>query len=221
MGIITDINKIAKKIGIPVKQWPGSCYAIACACVDKKVVVGKPRYGHYRGFIHPDSMFASHVKIGWCQHGWVELSDGKIFDPTRWVFECSKPYIYIGENKSELDMDMVLQKQYDIGGSIARAQFRTPPPKFNSEKKTCEFKVSDNLLSLLRAMLDDDQQKLLADIFDRKRTIHTFTVEQLAWLACANPNDFEHKDVEEFYRVLESKDLDAFVPLDNWKLIME
>jgi len=210
MSTITDIKKITKAIGIPIKDWAGSCFAIACACVDKKMVSGKPRYGHYRGYIHKDSIFSGHINMGWCQHGWVELPDGRIFDPTRWAFECAEPYIYVGDNKG----------QYDVGGNITRAKYRTPPPKFDSTKKTLDIKPPEKLTLLIRAMLDEDSEVVVKDILDRKRTIYTFTVEQLAWLACANPNDLGDL-AKEFYGVLKSKELDAFIPIDNWRLIME
>jgi len=81
----------------PVEKWPGNCHAIAHAIVKAKLVDGIAVYGHWTGPVHPQSSFYSRSKAGFCRHGWVELADGRVLDPTRWVFENVKPYLYIGD----------------------------------------------------------------------------------------------------------------------------
>lgn len=91
--MITDIKEIEKRIDRPAEAWKGNCYAIATACVEKGVVVGRPEYGIWQGEIAPGSFFAGHPLV---RHGWVKLPGGQIFDPTRWVFEDAEPYVYVG-----------------------------------------------------------------------------------------------------------------------------
>lgn len=182
---------------MPVSKWAGNCYSIAVMCVEKNVISGKPRYGHYRGPIHKDSMFARNITIGFCQHGWVELADGRIWDPTRWVFECVEPYIYVGKND-----------HYDVGGNVARKRFKMPAPAFDAGKKVLDLDLEDSMLSIVRMMLGDTRES------------KTFTVEQVAWVSTEDPASFGG-GAQLLYEELARLKMDAFVPLDNWRLVME
>lgn len=75
------IEEIEAKIRIPVAQWPGACSRIARACLDAKLVRGRYCYGHYLGPIARTGRFGGR---GFAHHAWIELPDGRIWDPTRW-----------------------------------------------------------------------------------------------------------------------------------------
>ena len=71
-------------LGEPAARWEMRCYEIASRLVHARAVEGKAVYGHWRGPVHPAAPFTSVVVV---RHGWINLPDGRICDPTRWVFE--------------------------------------------------------------------------------------------------------------------------------------
>ena len=94
--------EIEEAIG-DARTWKARCHEISCALKDAfpehfgKAVT---RYGAYDGRVAVTSMFYGRPFI---RHGWLEMPDGTIIDPTRWVFEDCKPYIYHGPNDEEYD----------------------------------------------------------------------------------------------------------------------
>jgi hypothetical protein len=126
--ILLHVDQVAGIIGVPVELWEGQCYGIALALVEHGLIEGKPRYGHWLGAVAPGTLFHGKPLV---PHGWVELDRGRIADPTRWVFEGTEPYIYIGEND-----------YYDMGGNVYRSMNLKPPPQW---EKTEKQKVYDEL----------------------------------------------------------------------------
>lgn len=120
MFSISDIEEI---IDVDVEEWPGNCYAIATAIVESGLIDGRAVYGHWLGYVDPESMFYHKSKAGFCRHGWIITDDG-IVDPTRWVFENSKPYIYEGPDSDE----------YDEGGNSFRKLTEKECPRYNPDK---------------------------------------------------------------------------------------
>jgi hypothetical protein len=110
-----DIALLVDRTGIPISNWPGSCYAVAEAIVRRELVPGELCYGIWLGFIHSDSLFAGRP---FSHHAWIEDGD-TVIDPTRWVFECKEPYLFTGA---------VERHEYDRGGNVLREAFRTPCP---------------------------------------------------------------------------------------------
>lgn len=102
--------------------WPGKCTEIADALLRGAHAAGRLEgartvFGHYRGFNHPLGFFGRLAHLSFVQHGWVELADGTVLDPTRWVFENVTPYIYQGP-----------AADYDEGGNVDRAEQQRPCP---------------------------------------------------------------------------------------------
>lgn len=195
-----DIDPISKKIGVSVLDWPGNCYGISSLCVKHKIVpVGsKLRYGHWTGPIHQRSRFYRKNGLGFVQHGWVELPDKTIFDPTRYVFEYKPPYIYEGPNDF-----------YDVGGNLFRKENTTPPPPFNAiASRTVLIRTDPETSAFIKALLLD------------LRTNDNYTIEQIYWLANLVP-DATAPFTAKIYTALKQADMAAFIPLDNWRLIME
>ena len=114
-----SIEEAAERIGLAPELWAGECYGVACDFTEKELVEGVAVYGHYLGLIHEESLFSSLRHVGFCQHGWVSLPDGSVLDPTRWVFEHTKPYIYEGP-----------ADDYDEGGNKLRKTLRGACPPF-------------------------------------------------------------------------------------------
>jgi len=98
------VADVENAIGVPVKDWSGQCYAVACAILRAKLLKGRPAYGHWIGDVHPKSPFYERTRVPFQRHGWIVVEErgphaerpGLIVDPTRWVFEAKEPYIFVG-----------------------------------------------------------------------------------------------------------------------------
>jgi hypothetical protein len=110
-------------IDVPTSHWPGNCYSIASAIVKAHLVKGRAVHGHWLGPIAEDSFFADRRGLRFTGHGWIVLADGRVLDPTRWVFEAVEPYLYLGESGPE----------YDEGGDKLRRAMTKPPPPWTRE----------------------------------------------------------------------------------------
>ncbi len=115
---LTDIKTIEEKIKIPSSEWQGRCHEIAHKIYYKGLVPknSRVRYGLWWGLISEKSIFANRP---FTHHGWIELPDGRIYDPTRFVFFNEDPKIFIGEKNDD----------YDAGGN--RLLESKPRPKRN------------------------------------------------------------------------------------------
>ncbi len=168
-------QEIAKKINLPVEDWPGRCHEVACLIVAAKLVRGKPIYGHYHGDIHPDSIFGGRP---FTHHGWITRKT-TLVDATRWVFECADPYIYVGP-KDDPD--------YDPGGNRLRKMMLNPPPSFNAEQKM--FELPPGLATFAQLLLGEQRSAICS--------------QQVMWLASL-PLDALGDQAEPLYRwVIES-----------------
>lgn len=88
-------QEVAEKIGIPLEKWEGNCDWIANELVKQGIVEGRVVRGFWhgvmKGYWEPRGK-AAHFT----QHSWIELPDVTTVDPTRWSFENTTPYIYVG-----------------------------------------------------------------------------------------------------------------------------
>jgi hypothetical protein len=190
---VDAVDAIARKIDLPVSKWPGNCYAIASMMIKAGVVKGVARYGHYLGEVKKGSMFdRGHPVI---RHGWIESGEnGKkiVIDPTRWVFEGKKPYIYISDDLSE----------YDVGGQIWREMTMFPVPEFDPKdviEINASKKVNDAILDLL------GHPKI--------------TKHGLFWIANLPMNRLGG-NIKGIYKVLEKSGHGALIPIDNYSFVM-
>ena len=145
----TDIELIEKRIGIPAIEWKGRCHEIAHQIYLKDLVPkdSKVRYGLWWGFISQDSVFSNRP---FTHHGWIELSDGRIYDPTRFVFFDGEPSIFIGEKNED----------YDAGGN------RLLESKPRPERKGMVFKLTSSQQNKLRVFIEDGEKGIyLSDCF--------------------------------------------------------
>lgn len=193
-----DPKKVAKAIGIPLEKWPGNCFGVASAMVNKGVVKGAAVYGHWVGDIDARSMFADRIAVGLCRHGWVEMKDGTVVDATRWVFEHAEPYIFVGK-KTGRDWP------YDEGGNALRMALQRPAPDFDVNEKT--FRLEKRLSSEADAHVHG--------LFGKaKRRRGILTRMQCHWLAIL-AYDAYGPWVAEIYGALVAEGLSALIPLDN------
>jgi hypothetical protein len=94
---LPTLAECEKAIGEPASAWVARCYEIAYRIVEALHIDGQAVYGHWLGPMHPKSTFANKSGLPFVQHGWIRLSDDRVLDPTRWVFEHVEPYLYVGE----------------------------------------------------------------------------------------------------------------------------
>lgn len=126
-----EIARVAKR-GLAMnrpclKDWHGQCYAAACEL--ENYLEGHARYGAWWGPVGKVArLFFTVVELGngeqFTRHGWFELPDGLICDPTRWAFEDLEPYIYVGPND-----------YYDLGANHLKELVRNPAPLFSPAEK--------------------------------------------------------------------------------------
>lgn len=124
-----DPAEVAQTIGLPLNQWEGHCYSIAAQMLEKNLVTGDLMYGDWIGPVAKGTFFHKRrARMPFVHHGWIQLPDGRICDPTRFVFEGKKPYIYVGPND-----------HYDAGGNAWREANMKPPPVFNVMMNAFDF----------------------------------------------------------------------------------
>ncbi len=186
---------ICAELNRPVTDWIGKCYAISCAIVEAGLVEGRAVYGHWDGDVSPDCEVFSPSRI-FQRHGWIVLNDGRVLDPTRWVFEAVDPYLWIGEAGEE----------YDRGGDRWRAEQEIPPPAFPNiifEKMHRDSGLDEKL--------PEDAQEFVGSLLGGPPHI---TLEQAMWLA-NRPLSGLGPFAKEIFEGLVASDHGAFIPIDN------
>lgn len=184
-----SVTTVAKKIGLPITEWPGNCRFVANLLLEKGVVKGKLRYGLWRGEISPDSPFSGRP---FTHHGWVER-EKDLVDPTRWVFEAQSPYIYIGPNGGE----------YDLRGDTLRSLTLKPCPVFDSKGKI--FDYSD----LSRAA-----KVVISELIPNFRTPDQLSIQQLFWLSNLSLDMYSNLATEIYLWIIRCG-FKGFIPIDN------
>ena len=195
---IPTLKKCEKLLGEPAAKWSGKCYAIAARLVELGAVTGHAVYGHFTGEVHPESCFAERAHHGFIQHGWVILPDGRILDPTRWVFEAKKPYLYVGEDT-----------EYDEGGSRLRGLVHGPPPEYDEDEKQFSFPRS-----ILRQPAWAHVECVLRLDYTLGQPLGRLSLGQVRWLANANVEILQ-PHAAAVYAALRKLKLQALIPIDN------
>lgn len=194
-----EIKKVEKTIGISVEKWRGNCHGIASLLLQHGLVIGKLRYGHWVGPVSKDSMFGKYPN-GLVRHGWIELLDGTIVDPTRFEFEQKEPYIYVGKND-----------HYDAGGNRIKMARLTPPPEYNPTENQVTLSMCSSAMELVEELF-----KMKGSTEPRELTV---TVMQVFWLANLPLQLFEGL-AKPIYEAIIEAGHGAFIPIDNKDMIM-
>lgn len=186
-----DIEDVAELIGVPIDDWAGRCHEIASKLLKCNIIKGELCYGVWAGSIHPDSHFAGR-KI--THHGWIECSNGEVVDPTRWVFECAEPYIYVGPRG----------KEYDFGGNDLRAEMcqnkTLPPPPGRGDKSWPLIDLTPDAVLSIRSIL--------------QHTGDNIGVQQLFYLANCHPSVLGESIVP-IYEWIIGLGHSGLIPIDN------
>lgn len=186
MKSFPSIKKIERAIGTSTHDWRGRCYEIAQNIIEAKLVKGVAIYGMYHGPIAETGYFAGRK---FARHGWIKLEDGRIFDPTRWVFDNVKPYLYVG---------VPIPGEYDEGANA----FRTSINPERGSLTQAEFE-------LVISIAARGSEALLARYPDKAE-------RNQVCLTLANKNyEALGPAVYDVYDALKALDLSVFIPIDN------
>lgn len=128
------------------------------------------------------------------RHGWA-LIEGKIYDPTRFVFEGKQPYLFVS--------DPADAPEYDEGMNYVKAQLRPPFPH-NVDGKELAFDWPNVTLNFLRQHCDGHDPR-------------TFKPFQLMWVANTPPQQLG-KHIHVIYPAIIAKGKECFIPIDNLKM---
>jgi len=195
--VLADVQDVAHKIDLATGFWPGNCHSIAALMLDRGLVPnGKLRYGNWLGPIAPGTEFAGRH---FPHHGWIEELDPEegilIADPTRWVFEGKKPYIYHAPD---------FEGWYDMGGNVYRKMFKPDPPAYDPDDTQVD--IPEGIMgTIFRQQLGD---------FDGL----TMSMEQACYVAQAHPDVFVTGALQA-YQWFEEHNMRALIPIDNWDYV--
>lgn len=187
-----DVEAAGQAIGLPPEQWKGRCFEVASAIVVAGLAPegARPVYGHYLGEIAPGSFFAR-MDVGFVQHGWILTMDGRVIDPTRWVFEDVAPYVWEG----------VPGDEYDRGGNRLRMNMIGESPDYDPDTVVAGFSVPiESAEFVFDELLGNDLWEVSFD--------------QLRWLAHLSPEALGEHARPVFEAIVKAGG-SAFIPLDN------
>ena len=185
--IPNELGDIAKAVNLHVVDWIGNCSGVVRRFL---------RVYPIEGAIEARGLWTKPYDWGegerpFTQHSWIILSDGRVVDPTRWVFEGAAPYIYVGESD-----------HYDYGANMLHAQmgqYKPTPP--NTEGGVT---VNDEDAEMLRSY----------GVVCAGNRLHN---DDIFWLSRKAPVASNWALYEFFGRVGRK----AVIPIDNWRLLME
>lgn len=198
MSKLPSIRRLEISISVSATLWPGRCYEIASMVVESGLVSGKAVYGHWLGPIAPGTHFrprGSNTRP-FTQHGWIRSGD-QIIDPTRWVFEGVKPYLFAGKSRTH--------REYDEGGNALRSALSRPPPPFDTSEK------------LYRLDLPADAARHINDLLGDELGV---CQKRLAWIANL-PVQWLDQYAKEIFRAIIDAGEQAYIPFDNRLMVME
>lgn len=183
---LPTLAECEKAIGEPASAWVSRCYEISCKIVEAKLVRGEAVYGHWTGPVHKDSHFARYASAPFIRHGWILLEDGRVLDPTRWVFEAAEPYLFVAEPpdhwsvtpcancgllkeehrdggpEDQCEMFEVEQWPYDEGGDKMRQALERERPRPIPQGPRKKVKL-DKAKAWVAGVLDDPDPTKLTD----------------------------------------------------------
>jgi len=194
---LIDIQAAAEAIGLPVPSWEGKCYVIASLFVQKGLL---PRgsvavYGHWVGPVEEGTYFHRRRSHPFVQHGWCVLPDGRVCDPTRFVFEGATPYVYLGESD-----------YYDEGGNTMRHHSLRPCPFPGSGSNAAQ-----NAPTALHEKLPEGALILVERLipFESPWSFH-----QVHWLVNV-PLELLEEHAHAVFEAVCAVGVGGFIPLDN------
>jgi hypothetical protein len=179
--------------------WKGACSKVADALQDEMEPgeVAMIR-GHWIGPVADGSLFARKPVSG---HTWLQMKDGTIVDPTRWVFENVEPYIFVGSD----------DENYDEGGQRLREAVRVmrgSAPRWDKAHVQYTFEGPTKVWVWIESQFEDTSP-------DKAWTLSRW---QVAWIANTSPREF-WPFAPIIYHWLEKVGMKTYVPIDLWRMV--
>ena len=188
----------ARRIKIPLAAWPGNCDGIAWAIVQEGLVPGGVvTRGFWWGV-----MGGPFVGRPFTGHSWITRPDGSIVDPTRYVFEEERPYIYQGPEDTN----------YDPGGNRLREGVPCPPHEADETEVTLDFDDVEEA-NMVRDLLPSDW------LADEESTFVDCNGKQAHWLANRPPR-LLGLAARPLFRALIKAGYRAHIPIDNQRVVL-
>jgi hypothetical protein len=194
---IPTVKEAELALKIPTIMWKGDCYGIVVDFLKRRLVKGRAAYGHWLGPISTKSIFSKRRHMPFVRHGWIVTKKGKIIDPTRWVFEAKKPYIFYGDNS---------KGYYDEGGNKYREANLDEAPIFDIMENKYPIVLSEPADEHLHELLCQDPRDEIC-------------MSQLLYIGNLSPNTLGIF-CKEIYQWIKNIGLKALIPIDNWIMIM-
>jgi len=183
---LCEINDLDPKTHPVKKTWPDNCYAVATALVELLPKNARTAYGFWYGTDkrNPERPLS--------RHGWAKFN-GKILDPTRWVFEKKEPYLFVcKEDKC---------KEYDEGMTEFKEAFERPAPERDKTQRIMSFKWTTN------------EAAFLTNLFGERRDWGKMSMGEYFWLANKQPKRIL-PIISSFYKQLKKQNSIGIVPID-------
>lgn len=203
--MVPDMDTLQKVVG-PFEKWVFNCYGVASTILKSGVLQEiedtfgpiKLCHGMFRGEIAPNSPFKTLL----AQHGWLELEDGIVIDPTYWVFEGVEPYVRVASIND-----------YDLGATDLKRRVlkNINPPEFGEIDAAVKWHDSD-------PFANDAVDNLLGTHSHIKDGL--ISKQQAFWLANL-PLDVLGEQAPNIYRALENMKMAAFIPIDNREYVKD
>ena len=234
---LPTIEECEAALGEPAQSWAGRCFEIASRLVEAKLVEGRAVYGLWRGDIHPESIFA---RRSYTHHGWIVVHDHRrneerVVDPTRWVFEHRRPYLYTGplpcdcacgdfsddgivcvacdhvieEHSTRFLQECLVGSEYDEGGQRWLAENAKPRPERNREEEKHVLEMAP------------EQQQAFARLLERPEGEPLrISFAEAMWLANTSIYILGEQQAKALYAALDQAKLGACVPYDARQMMM-
>lgn len=212
------LGQCERALKLKAPEWAGRCYEIASQLHAAGLVTGRVVYGHYLGLVDQKS---SLYRPGspFYRHGWIVTDEdsGAVFDPTRWVFEAQRPYLFTGTPPDPVapicDNCQLLEEEhgtvddacdeftvepwpYDEGGNRLLEQRVRPFPSKGKEPTPVQLKLTAGVLKRLGIPAG------------------ALTRAQMYWIANL-PYHWLGADAPAVFKALEKAGHGAAIPIDN------
>jgi hypothetical protein len=203
-SLLPSIAQIEAAIG-PTESWKGNCYGVAEALLQSGLLqpvidqfgLIQATYGQYFGVVLKGNQFSGKPLI---RHGWLELEEGIVIDPTYWVFVNEEPELRVCDVG---DYDMAARRLRSIALKDHDA------PEFKAEDGVVRWSVNDPGVTKAVHELLGEQSRVKEGLI---------TANQARWLGNRPLSELK-KSAAPIYRALDMLGFRAFIPLDNRRYV--
>lgn len=203
-SLLPSVSQIEAVIG-PSEQWKGNCYGVAEAILQSGLLqpvidrfgLIQVTYGQYFGVVLSGNQFSGKAFV---RHGWLEIEEGIVIDPTYWVFVNEEP-----------ELRVCGIEDYDM----AARRLRSVVLKDNNAP---EFQEADGVIRW--TVNDPDVTSSVAELLGKNSRVNDglITVNQVRWLG-NRPLSELRSNAPAIYGAIDLLGFRAMIPLDNRRYV--